>query len=670
MKNKKIKIILLSLPIPEFYNFHQKGNHQLFKDYFKSFLKVLNINDFEIIDIPRNIVDNFNNRGITKIIKSLNPDIVGFSSYLWNIERNIQISKELRKEGIITITGGPEIQLDNSYIFSNNAFDFYIIGEGEYKLLYLLNFIKNNTYKINYDKNNYNKFNLYKHIDKKYNINDFQILSDTNIKSDKYEKLKDLFIKNYQNMILNYIEISKDYKTDNLFYFETERGCLFNCSFCAYSKFRKDILSLPNNVFSNMLLNILKKDIEEVYILSPTLNRNKNNFKYLLRNIIELQTKLKPKVNFFGELRSEFLTKEDIVALSNASFNEIEFGVQSLKNEVLININRNSKKIDLPEFVKILRENNIKPIIDFIIGLPNESYDDIINTINYLDDYNLLEYASFYHLLILPSTDLKFQFIEKKYNFESTPPYLALKTDKLDIEKIRNLYMYLESEKDISYYDEFLFSNKDKIYITNNLKHFNNLENTYYYHTANFLFYDKLKKMIKIDIDKYILNFYNNFLKKNSDIFHILYLISFKNLDYKFLNMLKNIFKLYKNYYDKFHQSIDFFNDELFSKRIEVLTKPEIFMKYFKKLSLDFNFNFIYFKNEKDKFMKDYQFLETIYNEYGIYTYLEKDINIYQISSALNKFNQNIQSINEDNKIDLSKNNVNFIKFLPINFNN
>ena len=143
MKRNPIKIILLSLPIPEFYNYYQKGNHQLFKDYFKSYIEILKqynnsknfdlkniINNIEIIDIPRTIIDNFNNNSLIKTILSLGPDIVGLSSYLWNTERNISISKELKKYGIITIAGGPDIQNDNNYIFKENAFDYYIIGEG------------------------------------------------------------------------------------------------------------------------------------------------------------------------------------------------------------------------------------------------------------------------------------------------------------------------------------------------------------------------------------------------------------------------------------------------------------------------------------------------------------------------------------------------------------
>lgn len=212
--------------------------------------------------------------------------------------------------------------------------------------------------------------------------------------------------------------------------------------------------------------------------------------------------------------------------------------------------------------------------------------------------------------------------------------------------------MYLETEKDISYYDEFTFINNDKIYKCSNTKDLNNLFNTIYYHTANFLFFDNIFKQLNENTYSIILEFYNAFLKKNSDIFHILYLIIENYIDFNFLYNLKKTFKSYKNYYDNFHLSIDFFGDELFSKRLEILTKPEIFLKYYEKKVIDFNFNFIYLQNEQTQFIKDLDLLKNLFIEHGLTTYISNQIDIpetfkkeYSKNSDIN-FNEFIKIIN------------------------
>ena len=364
-----MRVIIFSLPIPEIYNKYNRGNHQIFAEYMQSIVKKENISDIEIIKLNRDIVDRYNNNKIVEEIINLKPDIVCLSSYVWNIERNIAISKLLRENDIITITGGPEIQLDNEYLFKKDPFDIYVIGEGEKALLHLLRNIKENNNKIIYGNSvNFNEF------------------------------------------LLQYSEITDQYKYDKLFYIEVERGCNFKCNYCVYGKTRDFLTKIDEQIFKSIIEKFYnKKEIEEIYLLSPTLNHNKLFFKNILENLISLKEKSKSDIQIFGELRPELLTKGDIPLLKKAGFKTIEIGIQSFNKEAIANINRNSNKFQLKDLAYLLLENGIDLIIDFIIGLPGETFNSMIETIQLLDKYNLLHYCNFYRL------DLTFNRVKKNF---------------------------------------------------------------------------------------------------------------------------------------------------------------------------------------------------------------------------------------------------------------
>ncbi|HBG02343.1 MAG TPA: B12-binding domain-containing radical SAM protein, partial [Firmicutes bacterium] len=67
-------------------------------------------------------------------LASRNPDVVGFSCYIWNIELILPLVGDLRKvcPQTVIILGGPEVSFDVEYWLKRyQAVDFLIAGEGE-----------------------------------------------------------------------------------------------------------------------------------------------------------------------------------------------------------------------------------------------------------------------------------------------------------------------------------------------------------------------------------------------------------------------------------------------------------------------------------------------------------------------------------------------------------
>lgn len=556
-----MNVIILSLPIPEIYDKYERGNHQLFCEYLQSLIKIKGINDINIIKLKRDIIDRYNNKKIVEEILKLKPDVVCFSSYLWNIDRNIKIAKELKNSDIITITGGPDIQIDNDYIFKeNNVFDYYVIGEGELTLLeILLNIKKNKTItKINYGKE----------ID-------------------------------FNEYLEEYFNITDQYTFDKLLYIEIERGCKFKCNYCAYGKSRESIKKIDLEIFKKALKNFWNnKNIEEIYLLSPTINHNKDFFKNIMKDLIYFKNKYNNNIKIFGELRPEFITKEDIILLKEGGFKSLEIGIQSFDSNVINTTGRKKIKFSFEELTKLLLQNDIELIIDFIIGLPQDNLSNILKTIELLDKNNLLQYCNFYRLQLLPGTILKKIFENRGFEYQKEPPYFVINTEKLLYNEMFELYIFLEKEKNFSYYEDFIIKNKEQFFIIKNEKDLNTfLNNNYYYHSGSLIFINNF------DFDK-IYEFFNYFFKKNSEVFHTCYIYSKNKIDKKKIDTLKNIFSLYKNYYDKYNEITNFLNEPL-SKRITILVDYSVNLHYLHSLYSDYNIDFIIFDKSEIAYIKN-----------------------------------------------------------------
>jgi radical SAM superfamily enzyme YgiQ (UPF0313 family) len=66
--------------------------------------------------------------------------MVGFTCYLWNIERTLWVVRELRRRrpGIRIVLGGPDVTADNAWVLETPDYDFAVIGEGEQTFAQLL----------------------------------------------------------------------------------------------------------------------------------------------------------------------------------------------------------------------------------------------------------------------------------------------------------------------------------------------------------------------------------------------------------------------------------------------------------------------------------------------------------------------------------------------------
>lgn len=162
----------------------------------------------------------------------------------------------------------------------------------------------------------------------------------------------------------------------------TSRGCPVGCHYCPYPVGQGLLWRLrsPNNVVDE--IEHLVKDLGIEYILfrDPIFSLNQNRVMQICEEIKRRGLKFEWKC----ETRVDCLREETLRAMAGAGCVGINFGVESAEVEIQANSGR--KPITREQFLKTIRlcrELGIKTFGFFIVGLPGDTVDTILSTIQF-----------------------------------------------------------------------------------------------------------------------------------------------------------------------------------------------------------------------------------------------------------------------------------------------
>lgn len=162
----------------------------------------------------------------------------------------------------------------------------------------------------------------------------------------------------------------------------TSRGCPVGCHYCPYPVSQGLLFRLrtPKNVVDE--IEHLVKDLGIEYILfrDPIFSLNQNRVLQICEEINRRGLKFEWKC----ETRVDCLREETLRAMVAAGCVGINFGVESAEVEIQANSGR--KPITREQFlktIKLCRELGIKTFGFFIVGLPGDTVDTILSTIQF-----------------------------------------------------------------------------------------------------------------------------------------------------------------------------------------------------------------------------------------------------------------------------------------------
>lgn len=328
-------------------------------------------------------------------------DVICFSVYIWNVGEILSISRDLKKVSphCHIILGGPEVSYDATRVLEDNpAIDCIIRGEGEITLREVLQQIsckkdvkgiKGVTYRLN----------------------------DTICENPERELISDL-----NSLASPYMKDFTDYK-DRIIYYESSRGCPFNCAYCLSSTI-KGVRYFPMERVKNELRHLLKYKVREIKFVDRTFNCNEKRAQEIMQFIVDQKGSTRVHLEICAELLSQDFI--DFLGQLPPDIFNFEIGVQSTCPEALKAVRRISNWQTLQRNVLELKSfNNIHLHLDLIAGLPLEDYTRFQQSFN--DVYSLQpDMLQLGFLKLLKGSEIFRHHREHAYSFQSRPPYQVL----------------------------------------------------------------------------------------------------------------------------------------------------------------------------------------------------------------------------------------------------
>lgn len=180
----------------------------------------------------------------------------------------------------------------------------------------------------------------------------------------------------------------------------TDFGCAFNCSFCPI---RNDNLGFKVRPVEEVIkeLKYLKSlGIKELYFRDQTFGANK-------KRAIELCNKMvKEGLNFSWHCfsRVDVINEELLDAMKESGCHTIIFGIESANDDTLGDVQKRINAEKIKTAFKLCKEKKIRRAATFIIGLPGETKEQIMDTVNFAIDIDCT-FASFNVAGIRPGTE-------------------------------------------------------------------------------------------------------------------------------------------------------------------------------------------------------------------------------------------------------------------------
>ena len=363
-------------------------------------------------------------------IYRLQPDLVGFSVYIWNLELTLALCSKLKQvlPEVVVVLGGPEVSFDSEEILKNNpGLDVIVIGEGEETLNDLVCAVRDGA---------------------------------------KIEDLKEIpglayrfeqgIVKTAPRLVLDNLDaVVSPYQGDGVrsedwdelenrtVYLEGSRGCPNRCQYClssvqpgvrffSWDRVRADLDALVAHGATQV------KFVDRTFNCSP--ERAQVIWEHLLKR--HRTNEAWRKVRFHFEIGADRLNQKNLELLRMVpeGYFEFEIVVQSTNPATQEAIKRSMDWESLRQNVAALREwNNIHLHLDLIAGLPYESYQRF--RVSFNDVYRLRPHRlQLGFLKMLKGSGLRESASMYGYRFSPQPPYEVLESSELgfsDILKLR-----------------------------------------------------------------------------------------------------------------------------------------------------------------------------------------------------------------------------------------
>ena len=339
------------------------------------------------------------------------PDVLCFSCYIWNIGYVEEIIREFHKicPEVPIWVGGPEVSYEvEAFLKEHPEVTGVLIGEGEETFRQLC------RYYVNHD----------------IELSEIEGIA-------LRQSVETAFTKCRENMNMSDIPFCYDTVGDfknRIIYYESSRGCPFNCSYCL-SSVDKRLRFRDIELVKKELAFFIEKEVPQVKFVDRTFNCKHEHAMEIWRFIKEHD---KGITNFHFEISADLLTEEELefIGTMRPGLIQLEIGVQSTNEATITEIHRTMKLDVLKDVVKKIQKNgNIHEHLDLIAGLPYEDYKTFAKSFDeiYALKPNQLQLG---FLKVLKGSYMYEHAKEYGIVYHSTAPYEVLATNWLSFDEV------------------------------------------------------------------------------------------------------------------------------------------------------------------------------------------------------------------------------------------
>lgn len=304
-----------------------------------------------------------------------NIDIIGITCTTLTLYDALQVAKAIKKlSGIPIVIGGAHCNIYPDETRALGYFSYIVRGDGEISLLDILNGVDN--------------INNIKSVD---NLDNLPFPARYLIDNTKYHSVRDK-----HRLITTMI---------------TSRGCPYHCKFCYQPHNNKWRARSAENVVAE-IEETIKLGIHEIEIYDDTFTYNRDR----VLKICDLILSKGLKVDWAIRTRVDRVDEGMLKIMKLAGCKRINYGIESVNNDTLKTLGKGTMLSQEIQAIEMTKEVGIEIQAYFMIGSPNETREDILQTIDFANKY-IPDYAYYSITTPTPGSELYLQGLkEGKYN--------------------------------------------------------------------------------------------------------------------------------------------------------------------------------------------------------------------------------------------------------------
>ncbi|MBB4036915.1 radical SAM superfamily enzyme YgiQ (UPF0313 family) [Dysgonomonas hofstadii] len=376
-------------------------------------LYVANKDRFDVSLREYTIKENINK--IANELLGTECSILGLSVSIWNVKQTKELVSVLKKNkpGLIIILGGPEVSYEPEFFLDTWNIDYVISGEGEFVLGELLDAIQHEK------STEIPGISSRKHISKAIAQADIEKLS----------RLDSPYM----------LPQDAEEMGNKLVYFETSRGCPYQCQYCL-SSLEKGVRYFPKDYILGNLKYLIESKAKQIKFLDRTFNLNREHtlmvFGFLIKNY-------RPNLSCQFEVYADLLKDEMIDYLNDnlpENYFRFEIGIQSTYEPTNVAVKR---KQDFPLLAgnvqKIMQGGKIDLHLDLIAGLPYETLERFRKSFNDVFELGAKE-VQLGFLKMLRGTNLRKDADKYGYKYDDEAPYEIFYNSDISAEELSRIH--------------------------------------------------------------------------------------------------------------------------------------------------------------------------------------------------------------------------------------